>query len=323
MIDKSSIIESYSNYSKQLNTPILFLIYKRLDTTKQVFEVIKKIKPTRLYIAADGPKEDIAEKEKVKKVRDYVLSNINWNCELKTLFREKNLGSGIAVSEAITWFFENEEMGIILEDDCLPSQSFFWFCDELLKKYINEEKIMQINGSSYLSNIKIKESYFFSKYNHIWGWATWRRAWKHFNLNYSNWEELFESIKYFHSKKEKEFWKETFKNYFPGKIDIWDQPWTFSVWINNGLCIYPKLNMIRNIGFDGEGTHCHYDDFGFSKMPLYDFNLDEKNMIHPKKIELNLKLDLENFNKIFKPLSLYERVINKLRNKLNLNKKEN
>ena len=146
-----------------LKTAVLFLIFNRLDTTKQVFEEIRKAKPPRLYIAADGPRENKeGEKEKVGAVRKYVLENIDWNCEVKTLFRDKNLGCGKAVSQAITWFFENEEMGIILEDDCLPSQSFFWFCEKLLKKYNKEKRIMLITGTSYLFNeIERKEDYFF------------------------------------------------------------------------------------------------------------------------------------------------------------------
>jgi len=197
-----------------LRTPVLFLVFNRLDTTKKVFQVIKKAKPPRLYIAADGPRETKeGEAERVKAVRDYVMSNMDWECEVKTLFREKNLGCGKAVSEAITWFFENEEMGIILEDDCLPTQSFFWFCEELLIRYKHEEKIMQINGSSFLPNIDIKESYFFSKYNHIWGWASWRRAWKHFHMQYPNWEDRFEKLHSFHLKAEKEYWRKTFRKY--------------------------------------------------------------------------------------------------------------
>ena len=129
-----------------LNTAVLFLVFNRPDTTRQVFEAIRKAKPPRLYVAADGPREDHpGEDEKVREIRDYVMNNIDWDCEIKTLFRDKNLGCKYAVSGAITWFFENEEMGIILEDDCLPSQSFFWYCEELLKKYKDIDTIMHIN----------------------------------------------------------------------------------------------------------------------------------------------------------------------------------
>ena len=125
-----------------LNTAVLFLVFNRLDTTKQVFEAIRQAKPPRLYIAADGVREaKDGEDEKVKAVRDYITSNIDWECEVKTLFREQNFGCKMAVSGAIDWFFQNEEMGIILEDDCLPSQSFFWFCQDLLEKYKNDTRV--------------------------------------------------------------------------------------------------------------------------------------------------------------------------------------
>jgi len=132
---------------KPLETAVLFLVFNRLDTTKQVFEAIKKAKPPRLYIAADGARKNIDNEDKiVQDIRNYLISNIDWECEVKTLFREKNLGCKYAVSGAIDWFFENKEMGIILEDDCLPSQSFFWFCEELLNKYKDDKRIFLISG---------------------------------------------------------------------------------------------------------------------------------------------------------------------------------
>ncbi len=152
--------------SKPLETAVLFLVFNRLDTTKQVFEAIKEAKPPRLYIAADGARKDKSgEEEEVKAVREYVMKNIDWDCEIKTLFREKNFGCKYAVSGAIDWFFENEEQGIILEDDCLPSQSFFWFCEELLERYKDDMRIFMIAGTSYLFNeYEAINDYFFSKY---------------------------------------------------------------------------------------------------------------------------------------------------------------
>ena len=118
-----------------LNTAVLFLVFNRLDTSKQVFQAISQAKPPRLYVAADGARvSKEGESEKVQAVRDYIMQNIDWKCEVKTLFRDENLGCKYAVSGAITWFFQNEEQGIILEDDCLPNQSFFWFCEELLER---------------------------------------------------------------------------------------------------------------------------------------------------------------------------------------------
>ena len=166
-----------------LKTAVLFLVFNRLDATKQVFETIQKAKPPRLYIAADGARNNKdGESEKVKAVHDLILDNIDWQCEIKTLFREKNLGCKYAVSGAISWFFKNEEMGIILEDDCLPNQSFFWFCEELLKRYKDNMKIWHIGGASFQNGIKRGYAdYYFSKYNHVWGWASWASRWKFYD----------------------------------------------------------------------------------------------------------------------------------------------
>ncbi|MFP4332877.1 MAG: hypothetical protein ACLFQJ_06210, partial [Campylobacterales bacterium] len=144
-----------------LKTAVLFLVFNRLDTTKQVFEAIRQAKPPRLYVAADGAREaKEGEDQKVKAIREYILQHIDWDCEVKTLFREKNLGCKIAVSSAITWFFENEEMGIILEDDCLPSQSFFWFCEELLERYKDDMRIMMVSGYNKVQRYNQQNSYF-------------------------------------------------------------------------------------------------------------------------------------------------------------------
>src|SRR4030042_6453503 len=153
----------------KLTTPVLFLIFNRPDTTEKVFDEIRKAKPKKLFVAADGPRQDKqGEKEKVGRARQIVIDGIDWDCEIKTLFRDKNLGCKVAVSSAINWFFENEEMGIILEDDCLPHQSFFRFCGELLEKYKDDERIMVISGENLLFGRKrTNYSYYFSRYYHI------------------------------------------------------------------------------------------------------------------------------------------------------------
>jgi len=248
-----------------LSTAVLFLIFNRLDTTKQVFEAIRQAKPPRLYVAADGPRESkVGEAERVQAVRDYVIDNIDWDCEVKTLFREKNLGCKYAVSNAITWFFENEEQGIILEDDCLPSLSFFWFCEELLIKYRHDYRVMSVCGTNIATEINIKSSYFFSRYALMWGWASWARAWKEYDLELISWratnqEEFLKTL----SLGGKEFfytWNDLLQRTCDGQIDTWDYQWIFSCWRNNGLTALPKKNLIRNLGFSIDATHTLGDD---------------------------------------------------------------
>lgn len=294
-------------------TPILFLVFNRMDTTRQVFEKIRKIAPEKLYIASDGARKDKEnEKQVVEEIRRYLLDSIDWQCEVKTLFREENLGCKYAVSGAITWFFQNEEMGIILEDDCLPTISFFRFCEECLNKYKNDERIMQVNGWTGIENNKISEkSYWFSKYTAIWGWASWRRAWSKYEIENKNFEKDFIKIKEnFNSTEEETYWYKIFKEYFNNKIDTWDYPWTFTVWKNNGMAIFPKLNMIQNIGMGHiEATHTKDKNSLFSKLLVHE---DIGDITHPKIIEINIEMDMLNY-KLYSPLSFKNRIINKLK----------
>ena len=272
------------------NTPILFLIFNRLDTTKQVFEIIRQVKPSRLYLASDGPRDSKeGETEKVNIVREHVINSIDWNCDVKTLFRDKNLGCGIAVSDAITWFFKNEEMGVILEDDCLPSLSFFSFCEELLIKYKDNERIFHIAGNNSLTLTSIPCSYFFTRIMHCWGWASWRRAWINFNYNISNLNDFIKQKKIntiFKRNVDREHWVDIFKNIENPKNDIWDYQWCYSIYNNNGICIIPYKNLITNIGIGTEETHpCPIPkDFEFQE------RFDILEIIHPEEIIINNKL---------------------------------
>jgi hypothetical protein len=250
---------------KPLSTAVLFLIFNRLDTTKQVFDTIKQAKPPRLYIAADGARDSrTGEQEICRTVKDYVMSNIDWQCEVKTLFREKNLGCKQAVSSAIDWFFENESMGIILEDDCLPVQSFFWFCEELLLKYRDDMRIWLISGDNFQHGIKRGDSdYYFSKYNHIWGWASWSSRWKYYDVEIKSFKQfeqknLISNI--IQNKKMQHYWLNQFKKTFMGEIDTWDYQWTYTIWINAGMSILPNINLVSNIGFNTDATHTIYEN---------------------------------------------------------------
>ena len=293
-----------------LKTPVLFLIFKRLDTTKQVFEQIKKAKPPRLCIAADGPREYVeGEAEKVKTVREYVLSNIDWNCEVKTLFREKNLGCGKAVSEAITWFFENEEQGIILEDDTVPSQSFFWFCEELLNRYKDEKKVWHIGGTNFQDGIiRGNGDYYFSALNHIWGWASWADRWKYYDFKLEKISDDSFLKKIFKSSKEYKYWKSIFEKMKSDKpIDTWDYQWTFTMWFNGGLAVLPNVNMVSNIGFCEDATHTKIEN-ELSNKQKYELLIVK----HPASVERNVTADEYTFKKVFYQGSFLMRGIKKI-----------
>jgi hypothetical protein len=271
----------------QLDTPILFLVFNRLETTQRVFEKIKSVKPRFLYIASDGARVNKNnESFVVSEVRSWLLENIDWNCEVKTLFREVNLGCGLAVSSAIDWFFKNEEMGIIIEDDCLVDESFFWFAEELLIKYQDNYTITSICSSNTIEySGNNNESYFFSKYSLIWGWATWRRAWDNYDLSISSWPKLKET-RWLNSVDKSYmfqfYWTHVFDTCYNKEVNTWDFQWNFSSFLNGGLSIIPNVNLVRNIGIGVNQTHkvdSHYSTFVENKISFP--------LIHPKVSELN------------------------------------
>lgn len=277
-------------------TPILFLIFNRPDTTKIVFDRIKELKPKYLYVAADGARKNREGEEALCKQTRAIIK-IDWNCEVKTLFRNENLGCGTAVSEAITWFFNEVEQGIIIEDDCLPDVTFFFYCEILLEYYKNNNRIMHIGGTnSQFGNKRGDGSYYFSKYPHIWGWATWKRAWSYYKYSFTKREEekLNNAITYYSlNKKEIEYWKSNWSVLNShDKIDTWDIQWTFSCWFNEGITIVPNKNLVSNIGFNKNATHTK-EDSKLANLPTETIT----NIIHPKKILINKEADLFTFNK--------------------------
>ncbi|WP_373032453.1 glycosyltransferase family 2 protein [Sulfurovum sp.] len=285
-------------------------MFNRLDTTKQVFEAIRKAKPPRLYIAADGARESkVDEDEKVKAVRDYIMSNIDWDCEVQTLFREKNLGCKIAVSSAIDWFFENEEMGIILEDDCLPSQSFFWFCEELLEKYKNDMRVGQISGDNFQNGIKRGDAdYYFSIYNHIWGWASWANRWEKYDVELNNIKDTVFIDDLILEKTTKLHWIKVLRKMKQKKIDTWDYQWTFTLWNNKQLTVLPNVNLVENIGFGIDATHTQGES-EFANLKSYGLVL--KN--HPIKVLRNYEADEFTSRLIFNQKSIFIRIVDKLK----------
>ncbi len=294
-------------------SPVLFLTFNRLDTTKKVLEVIKQVKPPKLYLASDGARVNKSgEKEVVESVRNFLLNNIDWQCEVKTLFREQNLGCGKAVSSAINWFFENEEMGIILEDDCLPSISFFRFCDELLIRYKDDERIMHISGDNFQDGISRGDgSYYFSQISHVWGWAAWRRAWKLYDFemkslnNFINYK-IYKNI--WKQNKVQKYWLKQFKNVSLGKIDTWDYQWNYCLIVNNGLSILPNINLVENIGFNSEATHTSN-----SKLKMPSANEIKFPLTHPQFFVPDLEADTYTFNKHYQQ-SLLSKIKGKLKN---------
>jgi hypothetical protein len=243
----------------KVKSPILFLIFNRPEETLAVFNAIRVAKPSRLYIAQDGPRSKEGEANLCETTRK-ILLNVDWECELKTLIRSENLGCKIAVSEAITWFFKNEPEGIILEDDCLPSNDFFRFCDENLDRYRFDTRIGHISGSNYQNGNKFTtaDSYYFSKLFDVWGWATWKRVWINYDVNMENLQIAIEKDFYKCVTNNANFKDHLYQELIDvksNKISSWAYPYTFSNTIQGYLSIFPQNNMISNIGCNERGTH--------------------------------------------------------------------
>ena len=274
-----------------MRTPLLFIIFNRPDTTERVFTAIRNARPEKLFIAADGPRMDKqGEADKCKACID-IVSRIDWPCEVKTDYSSINLGCRERVSSALDWFFKAVPEGIILEDDCLPVPAFFTFMETMLSKYREEEKIMHISGNNFLfGTLPVKEDYYFSRIPHIWGWASWRRAWKKYDVGMRDLPE-FENRKdirdVFPEKFVQKSWIEIFRDVYHKRIDTWDYQWTYAVFKNQGLCINPANNLISNIGFGNDATHTGKIS-RFADMPAIEMKL---NGISPKELKPNQAAD--------------------------------
>lgn len=256
-------------------TPILFIIFNRCETAQEAFEVIRRIQPRYLFISADGPRDDRPiDIELCNDTRAAILQMIDWPCVLKTLFRSTNRGCGRGPAEAITWFFDQVEEGIVLEDDCVPDISFFPYCQALLAKYRYNDKIYMITGTNALQRWLVhKRSYFFSYMGHSLGWASWRRAWSAFDYNMGEWMSnagkqkikiTLSSPLYFNH-----FSREFSKYHLNSPNDVWDFQWLFARWVNGGKTIVPSVNLITNIGFNADATHSFNETDLLANLPKY------------------------------------------------------
>jgi hypothetical protein len=243
-----------------LQTPVLLLAFSRPDTTRRVLERIRDAAPVRFYVACDAARNGRpAEAEKVEAVRALITELVDWPCEVRTLYRDQNLGCKLAVSGALDWFFAHEEMGIILEDDCLPDPSFFGYCESLLHRFKDDERIFMISGNNFQRGEKVTEySYYYSWLTHIWGWASWRRSWQKVDLEMKNWPAFLAAggVKQIYPKlRYARRWEKTFERYLQGRYNTWDYPLLFASWWHRQLTVLPEVNLVSNIGFGGEGTH--------------------------------------------------------------------
>jgi hypothetical protein len=295
-----------------MRSPVLFLVFNRPEPTAEVFAAIRAARPPRLYVAADGARPNRpGEAQRCEETRQ-VATAVDWPCEVKTLFRDKNLGCKQAVSQALDWFFECEPEGIVLEDDCVPDPSFFQYCDELLEHYRDDKRVALISGDNFqFGRVYGESSYYFSRYCHIWGWASWRRAWRRYDRDIKAWPAFRDGgglERVFGARpREARYWRRILEEVHQGKIDTWDYQWNFAVWAQSMLTILPQKNLVKNIGFGVDATHTTgRSKFADMRAEMLDFPLR-----HPATFETCSAADDHTAEQMF-VLPLSVRVLNKL-----------
>lgn len=258
--------------SDGLTTPVAFILFNRPDVTRRAFECIRAARPAKLFLIGDGARADRpGEAEQVAAARA-VVKSVDWPCEVQRSFLDTNVGCGVRISTGVSWVFEHVEEAIFLEDDCLPHPDFFPYCRQLLERYRDDERVMHVHGNNFQGGARRGPySYFFSKHPHCWGWATWRRAWKHFDLGMKSWPQaktdgvLRSSCD---SEDELAYWSNLFEaRYQVGTPPTWNASWVYACWVQSGLCVYPNVNLVSNVGFGADAMNCQRKN-PFAELPV-------------------------------------------------------
>lgn len=255
---------------QKLITPVALIIFNRPDTTRLVFEEIRKAQPQKLLVIADGAREHkVGEAEKCAMTRA-IIDGVDWQCDVLTNYSDKNLGCKQRVSSGIDWVFEQVEEAIILEDDCVPDQTFFRFCQEMLARFKCDERIMMISGTNLAWDSDHNDPYYYSRYPHIWGWATWRRVWDKYDVDMIALPDLLNDevfIRSFENPNEYKHWAKVFNSVCNGKVDTWDAQVVYLAFMNSMSTVYPSGNFIKNIGFDSNATHTNRWNSWIAELP--------------------------------------------------------
>jgi hypothetical protein len=300
---------------KHLQSPVAFFIFNRPKTTKRVFAEIAKAKPPQLLLVADGPRTDSESDEEGCRAARAVVELVDWDCEVLTNYSELNMGCDQRVSSGLGWVFDLVEQAIILEDDCLPHPTFFPFCDELLQKYCDDERVMMISGDNFLLGKKeTSDSYYCSRYPLIWGWASWRRAWKYHDVDIPRWPELRDTGWLFDIHRDAQaakYWRDVMERVYSDGF-MWDYRWAFACWVRDGLSITPAVNLVSNIGFGPGATNTTSDSAAVANLPLQEMLFPLR---HPPVVTRDLEADQLTFRHMCPwayPPGLFERLKRKV-----------
>jgi len=279
-------------------TPIVFLIFNRPELTARVFAAIREARPRTLLVVSDGPRPTHPEDAAKVAATRAVIDQVDWPCTVLKDYAAANLGCMVRVSSGLTWAFQLVEEAIILEDDCLPHPSFFRFCSNLLDYYRNDPRVMHISGDNFQNGIRrTPYSYYFSKIPHIWGWATWRRAWQMYAVDFPGLAEFLDSngfASYCPNPGEREYWTNLFRD-TAARQHTWDSQWVFTLWQHNAVAVLPEMNLISNIGFGPEATHTLGSNAPEANIPVADIG----EICHPSAIVRCIEADDFTFQNVF------------------------
>ncbi|MEY2486510.1 MAG: hypothetical protein QOH39_2158 [Verrucomicrobiota bacterium] len=277
-----------------LNTPVALIAFRRPQFTERVLQAIGRVQPRTMLVFADGPRPGNAGDIEACRATRALVDGLDWDCEVLKQYSDVNLGCGRGPATAIDWIFSQVPEAIILEDDCLPDPSFFHFCEEMLERYRNDERVMHIGGSTYQrGTLPVPYSYFFSCFNGAWGWATWRRAWKFFDLSVKRWPLLRDTTwltDILEDKKAVGIWAKEFAEAYNrgGEVGYWDHQWTFACWANSGLSVRPNRNLVSNIGCCENATNTLSAADPRANLPAGEMTFP---LIHPPMVLQNRELD--------------------------------
>lgn len=274
-----------------MKSPVALFVFRRPDTAARVLDAIRRARPPVLLVVADGPRAGRADDAAACAATRALIDGVDWPCEILREYAAGNLGCRDRVSSGLRWVFDRVPEAIILEDDCVPDESFFPFCDELLERYRDDRRVAQITGANnQKGRTRGPHSYFFSRYNGVWGWASWRRAFDLYDPHIARWPELRDSgwlARVLGSRPQVRYWTRVFQDTYDGRIDTWDYQWVFASWLHGMLSLVPNRNLVRNIGFGSGATHTRgQDTFATDRLEAIDFPLS-----HPADVARDRRAD--------------------------------
>lgn len=296
------------------------LIFNRPRTTRRVLAAVAKARPPRLLVVADGPRTSQPEDARLCREARAVIESVDWPCEVLMHYSDTNLGCKQRILSGLDWVFSQVDQAIILEDDCLPDPGFFPFCEEMLTRYRDDERIHMVRGGNFFGGRRIgSTSYHFSRWYHIWGWATWARAWRCTDVNMSRWPELRDSgwlERRLPLKAMADRARQIFDDAYANQVTTWEYHFTFMGWVRDAMAVCPMENMVTNIGFGPDAAHYTVEDHPHSMLPTSSIQFPLR---HPDTVSVSEKADLLEWELLHTPLvhrPLWHRAAGRVRREL-------